>query len=138
MPHDPPLDTITRDEIMTRMRRVGISDSIIGTVFKLSPQRIHMRLGPRPIEKRKVNPPKPGARLDNLPDYLKNWRERHNLSIRRAARAAGTNQVSWWKWEQNLADCSMPALLLRYLALLDEHPDRIKQNNSELGIDMDV
>jgi hypothetical protein len=135
---DPPLTATTRDKAMTVLRQYGVTDDIIGKALGLSRQRVHARLGPRPAFKRAVNAPRPDARLDDLPGYIKDWRERNGLSIAGAARIAGTNTISWWSWETNRTGCSMPGLLLRYLALLDEHPDRIKRNNFDKSIDNDV
>jgi DNA-binding transcriptional regulator YiaG len=125
--HDPLLETVTRDQAMRVLRQEGVPDILIGRAFGLTRQRIHARLGPRPAFKRRVDAPKPDAKLDNLPDYIKDWRARNGLSIAAAARLAGLNKMAWWKWENKLADCSMPGLLLRYLALLEKHPNQIKK-----------
>lgn len=105
-------------EAMQRLREAE-SDVEVGRIFNISRQRVHSLLGQRPAKKH-IRAPIPHATAADLPDYLKAWREKHNVTMAEAARLCGTNQMSWYAWESNRTGCSMPGLLLRYLALLDE------------------
>ena len=97
---DPPLTAVTRDQAMTVLRENGVPDDIIGQALGLSRQRIHKRLGPRPAFRRAIDAPLPEAKLDDLPAYLKDWRDRNGLSIAQAANLTGTTRMNWQNWER--------------------------------------
>ena len=119
--------TVSRREIMKRLRKEGMSDIAIGAAFGISRQRVHFLIGPKQEPKR-LRVSKLDARLIDLPAFLKAWREEHNLTIARAARVCGVSTIVWWNWEMNRTGCSLPMLVVRYLTLLAEKGE-VSRNN---------
>jgi len=120
----PFVTTEDRDSAMIALRKAGVPDRVIAHAFRITRQRVHARIGPRPIRKRKPAVAVPKIPMADLPDYLKSWRERNGLSMAQAARMCGISSTSWFCWESGRTSCAVPGLLLRYLVLLEEKREK--------------
>jgi DNA-binding transcriptional regulator YiaG len=109
------------------MRKAGIPDAVAGGVFGLSHQQTFSLLGahePGP----EIAPPAADAQA-RLAAELRAFRARHRLSQERLAAIIGLRTgSSVYAWETGRHGCAMPDLVLRFLRLLDEHPESLTKN----------
>ena len=116
------MTTTDRLDAMRALRAESVPDAIIGSAFGISRQRVHMLLGARAPETRPKIPPTDAGAADRLPSALRAWRERRGLTQKEAAKLLTLQSVMTYSaWETGNRGCALPALVLRYIELLDKH-----------------
>lgn len=125
---------MTKDKRLERMRLLrdhGVPDETIGQVFDISRQRVQQLIGRVPVDRRRTPPgplgtlPGVGApvserkALADLPGFLRAWRADHGLTQRSAASVLGVPTATYIPWEQAKTGCSLPVLLVRFIAALE-------------------
>jgi hypothetical protein len=111
----------TRFECAQELREHGVPDELIGRVYNISRQRVHVLLGPRPPAPRCTPLPRIGAEVTpgDFKSFIKAFRARHSLSQAALADMLGVDQTTVARWE-NTGTCNLPGLVMLVLRYFDE------------------